>query len=283
MANFPPPIDLSSLDPSQFFPGAGQVIDDAGLGPLEGRFIVKIINPTNGPIVYSFKGVSQVALPSHIQRTHKGSGHPKIRFDRGLNDDTDFDYDLDSGRTYYFKWVKRDFPEIGVVNVLDLFLGFPPTTSGNDGGGAGVLNIGSVVTLECLGNVPGPRFLDGHTGNGTVALAPQTGGGFSGTKWKVVDGGNGTVIFQCLGTIAGPHFLDGRTANNSVALAPQTGGVFTGTHWKVRHSGDAFTFECQGNIPGLRFLDGHTGNGSVALAPQTGGGFTGTKWRAVVH
>jgi hypothetical protein len=45
-----------------------------------------------------------------------------------------------------------------------------------------------VVGLKCLGNVDGPRWLDGRTGQGTVGLAPNTptpDGGFSGAAWKV--------------------------------------------------------------------------------------------------
>jgi hypothetical protein len=39
--------------------------------------------------------------------------------------------------------------------------------------------------LECLGHLEGPRFLDGRTHDGTVALAPHTNKPFTGTLWKV--------------------------------------------------------------------------------------------------
>jgi hypothetical protein len=43
----------------------------------------------------------------------------------------------------------------------------------------------SDFTLECLGAASGPRFLDGNTGAGTVALAPSTDEPFTGTRWRV--------------------------------------------------------------------------------------------------
>jgi hypothetical protein len=38
-------------------------------------------------------------------------------------------------------------------------------------------------TFECLGDLPGNRFLDGRTRDGTVGLAPSTDPPFSGTRW----------------------------------------------------------------------------------------------------
>src|SRR5271157_5951146 len=74
--------------------------------------------------------------------------------------------------------------------------------------------------------------LDGRTGNGTVGLAPQTGGKFTGTRWRVLQNGN-DFFFECQGNIPGPRFLDGRTGNGTAGLAPETGGSFTGTRWRV--------------------------------------------------
>jgi hypothetical protein len=42
-----------------------------------------------------------------------------------------------------------------------------------------------IITLKCLGDKPGPRYLDGRTQNGTVGLAPNTNPPFTGTKWRV--------------------------------------------------------------------------------------------------
>src|SRR5271157_3263018 len=94
------------------------------------------------------------------------------------------------------------------------------------------LNIGAEIYLECQGSMPGPRFLEGRTEDGTVGLAPETGGGFPGTRWMVLDGGRGTIVLECLGTVPGPRFLDGRAEDVFVGLAPETGGGFTGTKWK---------------------------------------------------
>ncbi len=41
------------------------------------------------------------------------------------------------------------------------------------------------VTLECLGDQDGSRFLDARTADGTVGLAPST-DGFSGTRWEII-------------------------------------------------------------------------------------------------
>jgi hypothetical protein len=49
----------------------------------------------------------------------------------------------------------------------------------------GLLSPRSVVKLRCLGNIDGPGFLDGHTADGTVGLAPNTRPHYSGTRWAV--------------------------------------------------------------------------------------------------
>ena len=92
----------------------------------------------------------------------------------------------------------------------------------------------AIITLKCLGDQNGPRFLDGRTFNGTVGLAPSTRGGFTGTRWEFVfDINQAIVVLRCLGDQKGPRFLDGRTFNGTVGLAPSTGGGFTGTRWEI--------------------------------------------------
>ena len=82
-----------------------------------------------------------------------------------------------------------------------------------------------IVTIQCLGDAPGSKFLDGRTGDGTVGLAPDDGG--SGTRWRLP--GNG--VLECLGDVPGPKFLDGRTGSGTVGLAPDNG--FSGTRWQM--------------------------------------------------
>lgn len=53
----------------------------------------------------------------------------------------------------------------------------------------------TLVNLKCLGDVDGPRFLDGRTGDGTVGLVP-TADGLSGTKWKMNFLNNGAVTLE---------------------------------------------------------------------------------------
>ena len=97
-----------------------------------------------------------------------------------------------------------------------------------------VLAHGNDIALRCLGERPGPRYLDGRTHEGTVGLAPKTGKPFTGTKWKVYRGSEGGLWLQCRGHIDGPRWLDGRTHNGTVGLAPTTDAPFTGTRWEVQ-------------------------------------------------
>ena len=148
--------------------------------------------------------------------------------------------------------------------------------------GAQVLKTGNIVSFRCLGDIPGPRYLDGRTANGTVGLAPNLGSHFTGTKWLVVRAGDGVVALKCLGNIEGPRWLDGRTADGTTGLAPNTNKPFTGTRWQVVHvdnnNPDIVELKCLGDIEGPTWLDGRTADGSVGLAPMTRPPFTGTKW-----
>ena len=99
--------------------------------------------------------------------------------------------------------------------------------------GAQVLKAGNNVSLRCLGNIPGPRYLDGRTANGSVGLAPNLSPEFTGAKWRVVRAGEGVVALKCLGDIDGPRWLNGRTADGTVGVAATTEPPFTGTKWEV--------------------------------------------------
>lgn len=124
---------------------------------------------------------------------------------------------------------------------------------------AQVLSAGNHVSLRCLGNIPGPRFLNGRTANGTVGLAPNLGPEFTGTEWRVIRAGDGVVELRCLGDIEGPRWLDGRTADGTVGLAPNTNRPFTGTRWQVVQVGydnpNIVALRCLGDIPGPRWLE----------------------------
>jgi hypothetical protein len=92
---------------------------------------------------------------------------------------------------------------------------------------------GDVCTLECLGELPGPKFLDGLTQNGTVGLAPHTDHPFTGTRWRMKKVAQNQFTFECLGHLPGNRFLDGRTQDGTVGLAPHTDPPFTGTLWHL--------------------------------------------------
>lgn len=76
------------------------------------------------------------------------------------------------------------------------------------------------------------RWLDGHTQDGTVALAPNTSGVYTGIQWEVL-AFNGNFTLKCLGSIEGNRWLDGHTQDGTVALAPDTSGAYTGTQWAI--------------------------------------------------
>ena len=145
---------------------------------------------------------------------------------------------------------------------------------------AQVLRAGNHVALRCLGDIPGPRYLDGRTANGTVGLAPNMSPEFTGTRWRVVRVGDGVVELKCLGNIEGPRWLDGRTADGTVGLAPNRS--FTDTRWQVIQIGsDIVVLKCLGDIEGPRWLNGSTADGTVGVAPTTESPFTGTKWEVI--
>ena len=140
--------------------------------------------------------------------------------------------------------------------------------------------VGDTACVICLGSVPGSRYLDGRTGNGTVGLALNSDVPFTGAMWKMLDAGAGAFSLQSLGSVDGPRFLDGRTRDGSVGLAPNNNQPFTGARWEVikLQGGVSFSLRCLGDVDGPRFLDGRTGNGTVGLAPNTDPPFSGTHW-----
>ncbi|MBV8814757.1 MAG: hypothetical protein JO271_09715 [Verrucomicrobia bacterium] len=150
---------------------------------------------------------------------------------------------------------------------------------------AQVPRAGNHVSLRCLGNIAGPRYLDGRTANGTVGLAPNMSPEFTGTRWRVVRLSDEVVELKCLGNIEGPRWLDGRTADGTVGLAPNTSGRFTGTRWQVVQAGyndpNIVELRCLGDIDGPRWLNGRTADGTVGIAPTTEPPYTGTKWEMI--
>ena len=153
---------------------------------------------------------------------------------------------------------------------------------------AGILSPGNDVAFRCLGNVKGPRYLDGRTKDATVGLAPSLVPKYSGTKWRVTIGGPpGVIALRCEGSVPGIRWLDGRTKDGSVGLAPKTTQPYSGTRWEVRqldpNNPNIIGLKCRGDIEGPRWLDGRTGNGTVGLAKSTEPPFTGTHWEVSMY
>jgi hypothetical protein len=143
-----------------------------------------------------------------------------------------------------------------------------------------------ILALQCLGDIEGPRFLDGRTGDGTVGLAPDI-NGFSGTRWQSARTSEGIITLKCLGDIDGPRYLYGTAGNGTVGLSPEA--FFSGATWDYGRSSDApsilnpfpdtekFYFRC---LDGDSFyLDGRTREGTVGLTTDLG--LSGTKWRLI--
>ncbi len=137
------------------------------------------------------------------------------------------------------------------------------------------------VVLKCLRNIEGPRYLDGHTADGTIGLAPSTMLPFTGTSWELNRVSSGLCTLKCLGNIKGPRYLDGHTADGTVGLANDIDqSIHSSTYWELEQPSERTgTLKCHGNIEGPRYLDGHTADGTVGLAPESGGTFTGATWR----
>jgi len=149
---------------------------------------------------------------------------------------------------------------------------------------------GDQIHLECLGDKPGPRWLDGRTQDGTVGLAPNTQPPYTGTLWtvSVLSDYFNYYAFYCEGTGPGDaRLLDGRTQDRTVGLAPNTQPPYTGTKWHLttniadQPNPDfaGYFLYCEGTGPGdARWLDGRTDAGDVVLSPTTNKPFTGTRW-----
>lgn len=144
----------------------------------------------------------------------------------------------------------------------------------------------STISLKCLGAIHNPDnlYLNGITESGSVDLAPETGGVFSGTHWQTETLSDGSLALRCLGAVSNPNhrYLDGLTQSGDVRLAPETGGIYSGTHWQVEALCDgSIALRCLGAIynPNYLYLDGRTQEGDVVLAPETGGIYSGTHWQ----
>jgi hypothetical protein len=93
--------------------------------------------------------------------------------------------------------------------------------------------------LKCLGDIPGPQWLDGRTGNGTVGLAPDRSASYTGTRWEITSvvvphEPTRSYILKCLGDVPGPRMLRGypfRSANGTVGLVDENSGTYS--QWKV--------------------------------------------------
>lgn len=141
------------------------------------------------------------------------------------------------------------------------------------------LNRNNIVALRCLGQIDGPRYLNGQTRDGSVGLAPSTAPPYSGTHWLVVGiEGVSAIGLRCLGDVEGPRFLNGVTREGAIDLAPNAKPPYTGTRWEIVELGDAVGLRCMGQIEGPRYLNGVTREGAVDLAPNTKPPYTGTHW-----
>jgi hypothetical protein len=143
---------------------------------------------------------------------------------------------------------------------------------------------GTIVLFECRGAIPGSRWLDGRTGDGTVGLAPMPGAGFTGTLWRVhvPDEGDG-IGLECCGHIPGNRWLQA-FIDGSIGLAPQYVG-YTGTRWRIEDYGAGLVeLHCMGDFEDpdepSGFLDGLTQSAAVRLAGDESS--SGSRWAMTV-
>ena len=123
------------------------------------------------------------------------------------------------------------------VGLLSLGLAAPAKSLVSIGPGRQLMD-GDQIHLECLGDQPGPRWLDGRTQDGTVGLAPG-GEQYTGAEWHLTtdcanNPNNCGYYLYCKGTGPGDaRYLDGRTGAGDVVLSPTTNKPFTGTRWWI--------------------------------------------------
>ena len=87
--------------------------------------------------------------------------------------------------------------------------------------------------LRCLGDIPGPQWLDGRTNKGTVGLAPNRSAPYTGTRWQASRSATAPDLIElkCLGDLSGPRELTGypyRGAEGTVGLGEYP------TIWRVK-------------------------------------------------
>ena len=138
-----------------------------------------------------------------------------------------------------------------------------------------------VITLRCLGHIPGNRFLDGDTVHNVVQLAPAPDDARTGARWRVHVLGK-LVTLECKGRgPGGSRFLKGEGADKVTLEYSATD--FVATLWQLNDVGEgAVTLACLSDTGDFRFLDGRTGgalDGTVGLAPSTDPPFSGTRWQ----
>lgn len=127
------------------------------------------------------------------------------------------------------------------------------------------------VFLQCLGDIEGPRFLDGRTETGTVGLAPSTAAPFTGTRWEVNDAGSDEVTLVCLGTsTAGSNvrFLRGNVGSGTVGLV--SFGGLPATRWRIASAqpapvGTGVTSATSGSGPSLLFTASGVGGSGLPV------------------
>ena len=138
------------------------------------------------------------------------------------------------------------------------------------------------LSLRCMGTAEGPRFLNGLTVEGKVALAPVTSGVFTGTHWSAAPGHSdaNAIELNCAGAALGDTVLAEK--NGDVVLAARFAPAPPNALWRVHLLGKLSMLQCMGTAPGVahRFLNGRTRDTppTVDLQDLTSGPNTGTLW-----
>lgn len=152
-----------------------------------------------------------------------------------------------------------------------------------------VLEDGDVFMLQCIGNRPDYRFLDGITANGRVELSVSLiDEDHSGTLWQAHKNG-GYYIFRCLDfENQSKRYLDGNVNELSVSIVSGTGlsndpntDSYSGIQWQIELLQDG-SIQLK-NQDTDKYLNGHTLNDGNYLEVDlvTNKALTGTKWRII--
>jgi hypothetical protein len=115
------PSDLDPFNRNSGIREGAHELDNQRLNAIQGTpYVFTIRNPNPHAVNFRVNGMPFLVMGNQAI-TIRGRGTPEITFDIGGGDGTYQKYNLLSGRTYEFLWRLRNVPEVGRMNLLDLY------------------------------------------------------------------------------------------------------------------------------------------------------------------